>query len=102
MAPQAIFNDGMFDVYLIDKLSKLKIPGLIMKLTKGRHEESKYVHRLQSYKIIIHSDKELVCNLDGEIFSLCDMEFEVTNKKIPVYTANDKVKQLCKKKGLYK
>lgn len=102
IAPRAIYNDNQFDVYLIDKLNKIKIPGLIMKLTRGTHEESKYVHRLQSNKVTIHSEKPLICNLDGEIFSLCDMEFEVTDKKIPVYTANDKVKQLCKKKGLYK
>lgn len=102
IAPQAIFNDGMFDVYLVDKLSKVKIPGLIMKLIKGKHEDSKYVHKIQSDKVIIHSDTPINCNLDGEIFSLCDMEFEITNKKIPIYTANDKVKQFCKKKGLYK
>lgn len=102
IAPNADFNDGIFDIYLADKLSKVKIPGLILKLIKGTHEESKYVHKFSSNKVIIHSDKNLNCNLDGEIFSLKDMEFEITNKKIPIYTANDKIKQLCKSKGLYK
>lgn len=102
IAPQAIFNDGMFDVYLVDKLSKAKIPGLIMKLIKGTHEESNYVHKIQSNKVSVHSDIPLNCNLDGEIFNLYDMEFEITDKKIPIYTANDKIKKLCKKKGLYK
>lgn len=102
IAPNARYDDGKFDIYLVDKLSKLQIPRLILKLVKGTHEESKYVHKLSSDKVIIHSDKELKCNLDGEIFSLRDMEFEVTNKKIPIYTANDKIKKLCKNKGLYK
>ncbi|MBQ7136492.1 MAG: diacylglycerol kinase family lipid kinase [Bacilli bacterium] len=102
IAPNASYNDGMFDIYLVDKLSKFKIPGLILKLVKGTHEESKYVHKLSSDKITIHSDKPLNCNLDGEIFLLNDMEFEITNKKIPVYTANDQIKKLCKSKGLYK
>ena len=102
IAPQAIFNDENFDIYLVDKLSKVKIPGLIMKLVKGTHEESKYVHKIQSDKVVIHSDTPINCNLDGEIFSLNDMEFEITGKKIPLYTANDKIKKLCKKKGLYK
>lgn len=73
-----------------------------MKLVNGTHEESKYVHKIQSDKVIIHSDTPINCNLDGEIFSLKDMEFEITDKKIPLYTANDKIKKLCKKKGLYK
>ena len=102
IAPNAIFNDGIFDIYLADKVSKTQIPGLILKVVKGTHEDSKYVHKLSSNKVIIHSDKALNCNLDGEIFSLNDMEFEVTDKKIPIYTANDKIKKLCKSKGLYK
>lgn len=102
IAPNAIYNDGLFDIYLTDKVNKLKIPGLILKLVKGTHEESKYIHKLSSNRLTIHSDKLLNCNLDGEIFKLHDMEFEVTDKKIPIYTANDKIKKLCKSKGLYK
>lgn len=102
IAPNAIYNDGLFDIYLADKVNKLKIPGLILKLVKGTHEDSKYVHKLSGNKLTIHSDKLLNCNLDGEIFKLHDMEFEVTDKKIPIYTAYDKIKKLCKSKGLYK
>jgi len=102
IAPNANYNDGKFDIYLVDKLRKIQIPGLILKLIKGTHEESKYVHKLSSDKVIIHSNTALNCNLDGEIFSLTDMEFEITDKKIPIYTANDKIKMLCKSKGLYK
>lgn len=102
IAPNASNNDGVFDIYLVDKLTKLQIPGLILKLLKGKHEEDKRVHKISSNKVKIHSDKLLNCNLDGEIFSLKDMEFEVTDKKIPIYTANDKIKKLCKSKGLYK
>lgn len=102
IAPNACYNDGLFDIYLVDKLNKLQIPGIILKLLKAKHEDDKRVHKLTSNSITIHSDKPLNCNLDGEIFSLTDMEFEVTDKKIPVYTANDKIKQLCKRKGLFK
>lgn len=102
IAPNAIYDDGKFDIYLVDRINKIKIPGLLLKLIKGTHDNSKYVHKLYSDKISIHSDTDLKCNLDGEIFTLRDMNFEVTNKKIPIYTANDKIKRLCKSKGLYK
>lgn len=102
IAPNASLNDGYFDIYLVDKLNKLQIPGLILKLIRGRHEEDSRVHKFSSDRIIIHSEQSLNCNLDGEIFSLKDMEFEVTDKKLPIYTANDKIKKLCKSKGLYK
>lgn len=102
IAPNAIYNDGKFDIYLADRVDKIKIPSLLLKVIKGTHEESKYIHKFYSDKVVIHSEQELNCNLDGEIFSLRDMEFSVTDKKIPIYTADDKIKQLCKSKGLYK
>lgn len=102
IAPNASYDDGLFDIYLVDKLSKLQIPGLILKLVKSKHEDDNRVHKFTSNSIKVHSDKPINCNLDGEIFTLTDMEFTVTDKKIPIYTANDKIKQLCKSKGLYK
>lgn len=102
IAPNAKYDDEKFDIYLVDQVSKIKIPGLFLKLINGKHEDSPYVHKTYSNKITIHSEYDLNCNLDGEIFRLKDMNFALSTKKMPVYTANDKVKKLCKKMGLYK
>ncbi len=102
IAPNAKYDDGQFDIYLADYVEKFKIPGLLLKLVRGKHETSPYVHKFYSNKVVIHSDYNLNCNLDGEIFSLKDMEFSLENKQMPLYTANDKIKKLCKKRGLLK
>lgn len=102
IAPNAIYCDGKFDVYLVDSCKKFKIPGLLLKVIKSTHEESKYVHKYSTDKVRIQSDNNVICNLDGEIFHTNDMEFSITGKKIPIYTADDKIKKLCKSKGLYK
>ena len=102
IAPNAKYDDGKFDIYLADDVEKCKIPGLLLKLVRGKNEESPYVHKFYSNEVVIHSDYNLNCNLDGEIFSLKDMEFSLENKQMPLYTANDKIKKLCKKRGLYK
>ena len=66
IAPEAKINDGLFDIYFADEIKKIKIPGLILKLRKGTHEESKYIHKEQSDKITIESENRIRCNIDGE------------------------------------
>ena len=102
IAPHAQINDDKFDIYLADELKTGQILKLLFKLVKGTHEQSPYVHVLQSNRVIIKSPIFLTCNLDGEIFYCKKMDFHMDDHKIPIYTANDKIKKLCKSKGLYK
>lgn len=101
IAPNANINDGKFDVYLADGISKIQILKLLTKVIKGTHESSMFMHKYSTNNVKIESENPLNCNLDGEIFKLTDMNFSVTDNQIPIYTANDKIKKLCKDKGLY-
>ncbi len=101
IAPNAKINDRKFDIYLVDQVTKIKIPGLMVKLMMKNLEKAKYVHKLQSNHVLIHADQPLLCNLDGETLQLKDMDFEITPNPIAIYTADDPIKKLCKSKGLY-
>lgn len=102
IAPNANINDGKFDVYLADGVSKPQILKMLMQVIRGTHESSRFMHKFLSDKVRIESKVPLNCNLDGEIFKLTDMNFSVTDKQIPIYTADDKIKKLCKARGLYR
>lgn len=67
IAPNANLNDGLMDVYLVDKLSKLQILYLFTKLLSGKHEQYSAIHKFSTNNITIKSDDLLVCNIDGEI-----------------------------------
>ena len=45
IAPHALIDDGYFEIYMVDKMPKILIPGLLLKLKNGRHEKSKRVVR---------------------------------------------------------
>jgi len=87
IAPNAKINDGLFDIYFADEIKKRKIPGLVVKLRKGTHGESKYVHKEEADSITIESEKRIKCNIDGE--SIKGKVFNITLEKSAVTLYNN-------------
>ena len=89
IAPNAKLNSGVFDVIEVDSINKLKMIELIYKLLKVEHTKSNLVDIYNSKKLTIKSDKELICNIDGEIFK--DKMFEFSIKKEAINYYSDKI-----------
>lgn len=85
IAPNALIDDGYFDVYVVSDLPRIKIPGLFIRLLKGTHENSKYIKHFRVDNLKIISKELLTAALDGEI--VVDKEFDVKmlHKKITIY-----------------
>ena len=98
IAPHAEVDDGMFDVYLADALTKVQIPRLLYKLTKGTHETSSKVHKYQSDHISIQTKDLVVCNVDGEIIRGNSFHFQLFPKHLTYCEGHPKMKQLIKEK----
>lgn len=96
IAPNAQINDGKFDIYKFDKLSKLQIPGMLSKLIKGSHEEASCVHHYQENTFFIYSEENLVCNLDGEIIKDHSFLFTMAPQKLTLYEGHPAIKRLVK------
>ncbi len=88
IAPNAIINDGLFDIYFVDALSKVQIPKLFLMLKKGTHETSPLVHKRQTAKISFKSNIPMVCNVDGETLYEKKYNIELLKNKVIIY--NDK------------
>ncbi|MDO5569555.1 MAG: YegS/Rv2252/BmrU family lipid kinase [bacterium] len=93
IGPSARIDDGKFDIYFVDKISKLQIPKMLNKLKSTTHEESPHVHKRISDSIKIISKKEIICNYDGE--SIIDKKFSISLLPDEVTIYNNK--QLVKK-----
>lgn len=94
MAPNARVDDGLFDVYFVDKVSKSKIPGLLLRVKKGTHEESPDVHHRLVDKIKFRTKDKVIVNVDGE--TLFDNKFEVRllKNKVIIYNNKDLINKL--------
>ena len=81
--PEADPTDGMLDVLLVKKVSRLQVPGVIGKYKSGRYKElPKLVRHFKTDKVTIHCDKPTAINLDGELRTATTVEMSVAKEKI--------------------
>lgn len=80
--PNANIFDGNFDICHIRKLNKFKIPFILHKYLKGKHENIKEVSFFRGKTIEIESDNTFAVNIDGEIFTAKKIKFSLKENYI--------------------
>lgn len=66
LAPGAMLDDGLLDVYVVDCLKKYQVPIILLKVLLGIHEKD---HRISSFKTIgglITFNRKMLYSFDGE------------------------------------
>ena len=89
IAPKSKITDGLLDVYYAEKMSKMSIIPLILKLKKGKHEGKRKVHKYRTNHIEIDLEETITFNVDGE--KLTDNKFviDVIPKAITIFNDNE-------------
>ena len=82
--PDASYNDGQFDVTLIEKISKLKVIANIPALFSGKFVKNKEVHQYRGKCIEITNDKETLLEVDGEVIGSGSCEFTILQEVLRV------------------
>ena len=88
IAPKSRLTDGLLDIYYAEKMPKLKMIPLILKLKEGKHEGKRRIHKFRTNHVELELDEEIAFNVDGE--KMIDKKFiiDVIPKAITLY--NDK------------
>ncbi|MCI6691940.1 MULTISPECIES: diacylglycerol/lipid kinase family protein [unclassified Clostridium] len=85
-APLAKINDGLIDICIFKKVSRIKLIKLINIFKRGEHLENEEMKDYFIYKkcrsIHIKSDKNFTVCIDGEILLEKDIEINLENKAI--------------------
>lgn len=81
--PDAVIDDGLFDVCHADAMKRLSILKLFPKYMEGKHATIKGVHLCKAKKVSIRLDKPIPMNRDGEIVLVDRAEFEIYPKSLP-------------------
>ena len=79
--PQALLTDGLLDVCVIDKISRMTFLSLVMSYRKGTHLENKRARKILRHRRVSHFRMEFetplpIC-IDGEIKGAKNIEFSV-------------------------
>ena len=81
--PEADPADGLLDVLLVKKVSRLQVPAVIGKYKNGRYAELPHlVRHVRTDRLKIRCDKATPVNLDGELRTAQVVDFEVAKEKI--------------------
>lgn len=96
IAPKSQLTDGLLDVYFVEKMSKLRILPLLLKLKKGKHEGKRKVHKFRTNHIEIEIEEEITFNVDGEKLKNNKFVIDILPKAINVYNDNEFVDMIMK------
>lgn len=82
--PEAELSDGLFDICLVDKVSRRLIISFFPKYIKGTHGSMKQVKFMKAQNVHIKSNDMLCVNIDGEITTSKEVTFEILQGAIRV------------------
>ena len=81
--PTADPEDGLLDVLLIEKVSRLKVAQVIGKFKDGKYADFPHIIRhLKTDRIVIRCDKETPINLDGELRVSNTVDIRLADEKL--------------------
>ena len=83
-APEALPDDGLFDLTLIKPIGKFKIARNIIKLFDGSFTRLPEVSTYRSSKIIIHSEPPMYMEADGESLGHTPFVFNIHKQSLNV------------------
>lgn len=87
LTPNAIIDDGKFDICLVNDLSKLSVIRHFPKVLSGKHLGIKQVEQYQAVKVKINSEEELFVHFDGETLEkVKDIDIDIYPKKLKVFS----------------
>ena len=81
--PEADPCDGLLDVLLVKKVSRLQVAGVVGKYKNGQYAQlPNIVRHLQAKELTIVCDKETPVNIDGEILPTQEVTISVAEEKL--------------------
>lgn len=81
--PQADPADGLMDVLVVKKVSRLQVPGVVGKYKKGQYGQLPHlVQHFKTRSVKILCDKPTPINLDGELRVAQEICMQISDKKL--------------------
>lgn len=86
MAPSAKFDDGLLDITLLNKLSRIRLLQSLPKIFTGEHVKLKEVETFQAKHLKISTAPTKLLTPDGQLIGNTPIEIECLPKAIEVFT----------------
>lgn len=81
--PDARLDDGLMDVLLVKKVSRITVAKVVGKFKAGKYAEfPQYIQFFRAKKVQIHCEQTSEINLDGELLMAKDATFEIVPQAV--------------------
>ena len=69
VAPNALCNDGLLDIILVEQMSRLRMLSMVPRFMKGSHLSDRLISETRAKHMVIRSEDPLYVHVDGEVFT---------------------------------
>ena len=97
VAPNSVINDGQMEVYIVDKLNKIKMANIILSMKDAGHLNNPALEVINTDKLIISADKPFKANIDGEALLSDRFEIELVPNRFRIELNKEFIKEVIKK-----
>lgn len=94
IATKAQIDNGEFDIYIVEKLPKTSVWGMMLKLLKSQHENDSRVVKYNDSTVEITGKKTLLCIVDGKMIYDNHFKIELVRSAITVHYNKEFIEQL--------
>lgn len=84
VTPEAIIDDGLFDITIIGDVGKFEVVKVLPKLYSGKFTNHPKVQTLRTKSLRISSSAPIFMQADGELRGAAPFEFEILPKKLRI------------------
>jgi diacylglycerol kinase (ATP) len=89
IAPEAVPDDGLLDITIVHRLSRIKLLLVFISVFWGKHVLFKEVKSFRGRKISLHSSSPLYVHADGEIIGYTPLNIQIQTRKIKVLSSRE-------------
>lgn len=98
VSPQSKIDSGYFDVYYVNETIKPLLLGLIPKMRKGTHLNSRFFKADTSKTLHLKSEQDLICNIDGELLIGREFDISIIERGIKIFNDQEFIDSFSKYK----
>ncbi|GAB6189021.1 diacylglycerol kinase family lipid kinase [Marinitoga arctica] len=85
MLPNALYNDGLFDITIINEVPKLQVIKNIKKIFDGTFINLKWVKQFRGKSVTIDSEGKIYLEVDGESLGHSPFKFNILQNSLRVF-----------------
>lgn len=82
VAPVSDIDDGLMEVYVVDRLNKARMAGIILSMKNAKHLSNPALKAFVTDRLTISSPEEISANIDGEPLKAKHFDIEIIPKRI--------------------